>query len=81
MNPRVEEVKYESPYKLILTFTNKEVKEFNIQPYFQYPVYEDLKDENICSAAKVINGTVCWNDEIDFDPDRLYLESTSLVSA
>lgn len=81
MNPRVEAVKYESPYKLIISFTNKEMKEFDIQPYLIYPIYEDLKNERFCSMAKLLNGTVCWNDDIDFDPDRLYLESKSLVSA
>ena len=31
MNPRVASVQYQSSYKLILTFTNKEVKEFDFK--------------------------------------------------
>lgn len=81
MNPRVKEVKYESPYKLILTFTNNEVKEFNFTSYLGYPVYEALKDEAFCHKATVINGTVAWDNEIDFDPDTLYLESKILSAA
>jgi Protein of unknown function (DUF2442) len=80
MNPRVKEVKYEPHYKLVLIFLNNEVKEFNFSGYLDYPVYTPLKDELFCHKARVVNGTVAWDDEIDFDPDTLYLESKSLVT-
>lgn len=78
MNPRAKKVTYESPYKLIVEFTNKELKTFDLTPYLCYPIYKSLKDESICSKVKVDNGIVFWNNEIDLDPDRLYLESKSL---
>lgn len=81
MNPRVKEVKYESPFKLLITFVNMEVREFDLVPYLEYPVYLPLKDENFCREAKANFGTVVWNDEIDFDPDLLYLESKRLIQA
>jgi hypothetical protein len=74
MNPRITNVLYETPYKLLLTFANKEVKEFDFSSYLQYPVYSPLKDEIYCRKAKVLNGTVVWDDSIDFDPDTLYLD-------
>jgi Protein of unknown function (DUF2442) len=79
MNPRVKQVQYERNYKLILVFLNEEIKEFDLRPYLQFPIYELLQDELFCMQAHVFNGTVVWNDEIDFDPDILYLESKSLV--
>lgn len=79
MNPRVKMVKYESLYKLILTFNNGEVKAFDFAPYLSYPVFEVLKDEAYCRKATVFNGTVVWNDSTDFDPDTLYLESKPLA--
>ena len=79
MNPRVTEVKYTSKYRLILTFTNGATKEFDFSSYLNYPIYQVLKDESFCRRAKVFNGTVVWNDETDFDPDTLYLESKSLA--
>jgi hypothetical protein len=79
MNPRISSVQYKSPHKLILTFTNKEVKEFNFSSYLNYPVYEVLRDEAYSKKAKVFNGTVVWDDSTDFDPDTLYLESKSLI--
>jgi hypothetical protein len=80
MNPRVTAVKYKSKYKLVLDFTNGETKEFDFSSYLGYPVYEVLKDEGFCRKAKVFNGTVIWDDETDFDPDTLFIESKSLVS-
>jgi hypothetical protein len=75
MNPRAKNILYKSPYNLIVTFTNGEVKKFDLQPYLNYPIYRKLKNESFCSKAIIENGTVIWNDEIDIDPDRLYLES------
>jgi hypothetical protein len=79
MNPRVKQVEYESPYKLIITFDNDAVRLFDITDYLQYPVYTTLQDETFCRRAKVFNGTVIWDDIIDFDPDTLYIESHELV--
>ena len=36
MNPRAKKVEYESPYKIIVTFTNGEVKIFDLKYYFKY---------------------------------------------
>ena len=81
MNPRIKEVEYKSKHKLVLTFVSGELKEFDLAPYLHYPVYEKLNDETFCSKVKVINGTVAWDDIIDFDPDTLYLESKTLSTA
>lgn len=78
MNPRVVSIQYEFPHKLIVTFTNNEVKEFDFSNYLNYPVYEMLKDEAYFKKAKVFNGTVVWDESTDFDPDTLYLEGKDL---
>ena len=75
MIPRAVNIKYKSPYKFIVTFDNREKRVFDIQPYLHYPVYKPLQDESFCSKAKIQNGVIIWNEEIDIDPDRLYLES------
>jgi hypothetical protein len=81
MNPRVTKVQYEVPHKLILTFTNDEVKEFDFTDYLSYPIYENLKDDSYFRKARVFNGTVVWDEFTDFDPDTLYLESKPLPIA
>lgn len=77
MNPRPQKVAYHSPHQLLVTFDNGEVKLFDLKEYLHYPVYAPLRDESFCSEARVNYGTVVWNEEIDIDPDRLYLESIS----
>lgn len=78
MNPRAKKVEYKHPYQLRITFTNEEVKVFDLSPYLKYPVYSKLQDESFCQKATIKYGTVVWNDEIDIDRDRLYLESENL---
>ena len=80
MNPRVKKVIYQSPYKLLVTFANKEEKVFDFSIYLSFPVYHLLQNESFCSKATVVNGTVAWDDTVDFDPDTLYLESEGLYS-
>lgn len=75
MNPKPATVIPEEQYKLLVKFDNGEEKTFDMQPFLKYPVYEELKDEFLFREAKVQYGTVIWNEEIDIDPDTLYLES------
>ena len=79
VNPRVLAVQYKTPYRLTLTFSNNEIKEFDFSSYLSYPVYNALKDETFCNKARVVNGTVAWDEVVDFDPDTLYLESTPVT--
>ncbi len=80
MNPRVSKVAYKPQYKLLVTFTNNEIREFDLQAYLNYPVYESLKDESFCSNVKAKDGIVQWDEEIDIDPDTMYLESVSATN-
>ena len=75
MNPRVLTVEYKGDYQLLLTFTNKEVKQFDLSTYLNYPIYEPLKDEAFCKKVKADDGIIVWDEYIDFDPDMLYMES------
>jgi len=79
MNPRIKAVIYNEPYKLIITFSNDEIKIFDLSTYLKYPVYKPLQDSAFCGKVKVALGTVVWDDVIDFDPDTLYLESKPLM--
>jgi len=78
MNPRIKQVTCKDNRNLIITFNNGEVKLFDMSRYFEYPVFEPLKDPAFFNKAHVLQGTVAWNDELDVDPDTLYLEGTSL---
>lgn len=75
MNPRVLTVEYKGGYQLLVTFTNKEVKQFDLTDYLNYPIYEPLKDEAFCKKVKAVNGIIQWDEFIDFSPDTIYLSS------
>ena len=75
MNPRIISVAYLQNHRLLLGFSNGEKKVFNLKPYLHYPIYQALEDEIFCGRVSVFNGTIKWNEVIDFDPDTLYLES------
>ena len=75
MNPRVAQAEYKTDYVLLLTFTNNEVKMFDLKNYLHYPIYWKLKDEAFCKKVKALHGIIQWNEFIDFDPDIIYLES------
>lgn len=75
MNPRVVQVKPLPNYMLEIEFSNKQTKKFDVNPYLKFPVFEPLSDVAFFNQVKVNLGTVAWNQEIDFCPDTLYLES------
>ncbi|MDO9142008.1 MAG: DUF2442 domain-containing protein [Methylobacter sp.] len=80
MNPRVVTVEVLENYQLHLTFSNGEMRIFNVAPYLDYPAFNRLRDKGYFTLAKVAHGTVCWPDDIDFCPDTIYLRSNNQQS-
>ncbi len=75
MNPRVKQVKPNPAYTLTLTFTNGEVKIFDVKPYLNIGVFKELQDKRLFNSVKPFLGSIQWKNEQDFCPDTLYLES------
>ena len=73
----VKEVKPIDNYKLILTFENNEVKIFDMIPYLDKGIFQELKDENLFKAVKVSCDSIEWPNEADIDPETLYEDSIS----
>ena len=57
-----------------LVFTNGERSNFDMTPYLSYPEFAPLRIVSFFKLGCVSHGTVAWPNEIDFDPDTLYLE-------
>ena len=74
MNPRIAAVTARDDHSLLLTFTNGEIRYFDITPYLAYPAFEPLRRVAFFKLVRASHGTVAWPQEIDFDPDTLYLE-------
>jgi hypothetical protein len=75
MNPRVKDVKPNSNYTLILTFTNNEVKIFDMKPYLDKGIFKELKNISLFNSVKPFLGSIQWKNGQDLCPDTLYLDS------
>lgn len=74
MNPRIAAVTAHDDHTLLLTFTNGETRHFDMAPYLAYLAFEPLRQVSFFKLARTGHGTVTWPQDIDFDPDTLYLE-------
>lgn len=52
MNPRVKDVKPNPDYTITLFFTNGEVKRFDVKPYLNRGIFQELKDKSIFNSVK-----------------------------
>jgi hypothetical protein len=75
MNPRVRAVKPLSDYILKLTFTNGEVRTFDVKPYLSIGIFQELKETSAFNTVKPFLGSIQWDGGQDFCPDTLFLES------
>ncbi|MBL0687521.1 MAG: DUF2442 domain-containing protein [Sulfurospirillum sp.] len=72
------DVKPKDNFLLFLTFENGEKKEFDCKPLFDKKVFKPLREKYFFNKAKVLYGTVVWNDEIDISPETLYIDSKKI---
>jgi len=75
MNPRVANVKPLDNYQLDMVFTNHERRLFDVKPYLTIGIFQELQDAVVFNSVRAFNGTVIWPNEINLDPDTLYLDS------
>jgi hypothetical protein len=75
MNPRIINVKPEQDFLLLLTFSNGEVKRFDVKPYLAIGIFKELKDLSLFNSVKPFLGSIQWANGVDLCPDTLYLES------
>ena len=62
-------------YLLELTFNNKEVKQFDVKPYLNLGIFQELKDENYFNNVVIQFDSIGWKNGQDFSPETLYLKS------
>lgn len=66
-------------YRLELEFDTGEVRLFDVTPYLNMGVFQQLKDLSLFAKAYVAFDTVCWPGEIDIAPETLYCLSTPVA--
>jgi Protein of unknown function (DUF2442) len=77
MIPTIQSVTPLENHTLSLTFSTGEVRTFDMKPYLDTGIFQELKDESIFQAARVNFGTVEWQNGADFDPESLYSGSVT----
>lgn len=75
MNPRVKRVKPNADYTITLWFTNGQVRRFDVKPYLDKGIFQELQVQQAFNTVKPFLGSVQWKDGQDFCPDTLYKES------
>ena len=75
MNPRVTTVRPNPDYTITLTFTNGEVRRFDVKPYLDKGIFRELKDLQNFNTVKPLLGSIQWRGGQDFCPDTLYMDS------
>jgi hypothetical protein len=81
MNPRIAQVIANDDYTLTLTFTNGESRKFDVSPYLDKGIFQELAELPYCKLVKPALGTVQWPHGQDFCPDTLYEESYKVAAA
>ena len=75
MNPRVVAVWPNPDYMLVLTFSNGEVRTFDVKPFLNIGIFKELQDPRYFDSVRAVLGSIQWQNGQDFCPDTLYLES------
>jgi len=78
MYRKVTQVIPENNHTLLLTFDNGEQRRFDVKPYLDKGIFQELREPSVFYSAHVSFDTVEWDNEADLDPEVLYMESVPL---
>ena len=74
----IKHVKALGNYHLLLTFENGEKRQFDMSPYLNLGLFQELKDEKMFKTVKTSFDSIVWDNEADIDPEILYQESKKI---
>jgi Protein of unknown function (DUF2442) len=71
---RIRESRVCGPHSLRLTFSDGTIKQVNVRPLLDGPIFEPLRDPAYFAKVSLdsICGTVVWPNGADFAPEALY---------
>jgi hypothetical protein len=78
MNPIVTSVKPDYNYFLILQFSNGEIRRFDVKPYLNKGIFQELKDMSKFNSVHVDGLSIEWENEASLCPDTLYMGSVKV---
>lgn len=65
-------------FSLIIKFDDGSLRLFDAKPYLEIGIFKELKNKEYFRKFQIAFGTVQWENEQDFAPETLYLESVLL---
>ena len=71
----IKDVEPQDNYLLLLTFENGEKRQFDMKPYLDFGIFQELKDLRLFKTVKTSFDSIEWDNEADFDPEVLYQKS------
>ncbi len=74
----VKDVKPQEEYKLLLTFSNEEVKLFDVSKYLEIGKFKELQDKTLFESVRVNFDSIEWANKLDLDPELLYNKSVKV---
>jgi len=74
----IKDVKPQDNYLLLLTFENGEKRQFDMKPYLNLGIFQELKDFKLFKTVKTSFDSIEWDNEADFDPEVLYQKSIKI---
>jgi hypothetical protein len=74
----VKGVKPIDNYNLILTFENGEKRQFDMNPFLDKGIFQELRDISKFNTVKLSFDTIEWENEADLDPEFLYKYSLKI---
>jgi hypothetical protein len=77
MNPDVIDVQPLDNHILRLIFAGGEVRDFDMKPYLDFGIFQELREVSYFQEAYVEFGSVEWPHGQGLSYDTLYLESVS----
>ncbi len=78
MNPRVKNAVPDKDYTVKIVFDNGEEKLFDVKPYLEKGIFQELKNMQIFKTVRPVMGSIQWKNGQDFCPDTLYLQSKGI---
>jgi hypothetical protein len=74
----VKGVKPIENYNLILTFSNGEKRQFDMNPYLDKGIFQELRELSMFNTVRLSFDTIEWENEADLDPEVLYKDSKEI---
>lgn len=79
MTPKITQVETRPGHRLRVGFENGEARLFDLTPYLDKGVFQELRDEAYFQRVRSVGGGVEWPHEQDLSADTLYCAGTPLT--